>query len=167
MPYSDPANKAAAQRRYAAAHPDRIKESRDRHKTQNPELVKASDKRYREKNENQIKMKKKEWGAKNRAKLSQAAAAYRLRKRVIGFMPPNSYRAVVEFYGKCLFPKCDENKNLHIDHVISLSGGGIHDISNLQVLCQYHNISKHAKSIDYRNGEIVIDVDENGQAVLQ
>jgi 5-methylcytosine-specific restriction endonuclease McrA len=39
---------------------------------------------------------------------------------------------------------------LTIDHVVPLSQGGRNSIENLQPLCRACNLSKHAKTIDYR-----------------
>lgn len=39
---------------------------------------------------------------------------------------------------------------LTVDHVVPLSQGGRNSIENLQPLCRACNLSKHAKTIDYR-----------------
>jgi len=46
---------------------------------------------------------------------------------------------------------CGTNEHIEADHVIPVSCGGIHHISNIQPLCRSCNASKGAKTIDYRN----------------
>lgn len=59
--------------------------------------------------------------------------------------------ALVEIYGDaCLFPGCEETENLHIDHITPRSEGGFDSMSNYQLLCAFHNISKGASFADYR-----------------
>ena len=48
----------------------------------------------------------------------------------------------------CSYCKCDCISNYHIDHVIPLSKGGEHAISNLTIACPFCNISKGNKSLE-------------------
>lgn len=41
---------------------------------------------------------------------------------------------------------CHDDGKLHLDHKTPLSRGGEHALSNVQWLCQHHNMSKHAKT---------------------
>jgi 5-methylcytosine-specific restriction endonuclease McrA len=110
---------------------------------------------------------KKKWREENPDKYRQHRALRRAREiNQVGYVPSGTYGAIFKAYPYCLYPGCKSNEALQVDHVISLADGGLHDISNLQVLCAYHNMSKGAKSIDYRNGEIVIGIDEDGRAVV-
>lgn len=59
------------------------------------------------------------------------------------------WQDILEKYGnKCL--KCGSENNLSMDHIIPLSLGGDHDISNIQPLCRKCNSKKNAKYEDYR-----------------
>lgn len=73
-------------------------------------------------------------------------------------------------YGaRCL--KCGATERLHWDHVVPLSRGGRHCVSNLQRLCKPCNEAKHTKVADYRSVEqlaLTFEVlRENVDAVLQ
>lgn len=53
------------------------------------------------------------------------------------------------YYGlRCL--ACGEQTKIGMDHVVPLSRGGIHHISNIQPLCKDCNYAKKARTIDYR-----------------
>lgn len=46
----------------------------------------------------------------------------------------------------CVHPISTRGRNkYHVDHVKALISGGSDDKSNLQILCRYHNVSKHKK----------------------
>ncbi len=47
--------------------------------------------------------------------------------------------------------RCEETKDLTIDHIFPLSAGGENDMSNFQILCRKCNSSKGTNSTDYRN----------------
>ena len=69
---------------------------------------------------------------------------------VIGDVPADT-RAILRarFGEECLVPGC-VNVATDVDHVVALSNGGVHDISNFQTLCGPCNKHKGARSIDYR-----------------
>lgn len=53
---------------------------------------------------------------------------------------------------KCLC--CNSRTKLTIDHIVPVSMGGLHDIKNIQPLCNSCNSSKSTKTIDYRTNNI-------------
>lgn len=68
---------------------------------------------------------------------------------IAGHIYPDDWRALCQQYEhRCL--ACGEPKRLVIDHVIPLSRGGAHDISNVQPLCWDCNSRKKTEATDYR-----------------
>ena len=54
--------------------------------------------------------------------------------------------------GRCVAPGCGKkigrkSRDNHLDHIAPLSGGGLHDDANLQLLCSFCNASKGARSM--------------------
>lgn len=61
----------------------------------------------------------------------------------------DEWDALCSHYGnRCL--ACGANTNLTVDHILPLSKGGKHELSNVQPLCKSCNCRKHDKYIDYR-----------------
>lgn len=52
---------------------------------------------------------------------------------------------LVKQSGKCVACLVSIKKKYHVDHVFPLSRGGTNEASNIQLLCQFCNQSKHAK----------------------
>lgn len=62
----------------------------------------------------------------------------------------HDWRAMVEFFGRvCLC--CGSASKISADHVIPISLGGVHHITNMQPLCLDCNRKKHATIRDYRD----------------
>jgi 5-methylcytosine-specific restriction endonuclease McrA len=132
-------------RQWAIDHPDKMYEYT---------------KKWRKSVNGRFEAKRAAWAQMNPEKIRQYSATRRARKRdQTEDMPSGAYEYVLRYYGRCLYPGCDKIDGLHIDHVHSLSTGGAHSISNLQTLCAHHNISKGSKTIDYRNGDIIKDIE--------
>lgn len=78
---------------------------------------------------------------------SQNGRAARL--GIVGRIEIDEWIALREQYdNRCL--KCHQQKPLVMDHVISLSIGGAHHISNIQPLCRRCNARKFTAIEDYR-----------------
>jgi len=74
------------------------------------------------------------------------------------FTQQEFYQLCKLFNLKCL--KCNtklEINKLTADHIIPLSLGGVHDITNIQPLCLSCNSKKHTKTVDYRTKTIIIE----------
>lgn len=84
------------------------------------------------------------------AAVNRRSHARRRGATVFGDIPLTIKADLVALYGPhCLFPGCTETE-LTFDHVISVAKGGSHTMDNLQLLCRFHNNSKHDGTIDYR-----------------
>ena len=67
---------------------------------------------------------------------------------------------LIDFYGKqCMFPGCSASR-VTVDHVVPLARGGTHEPQNFQLLCGSHNSAKNATAVDYRNGRIFTDEED-------
>lgn len=103
------------------------------------------------KNRDKRSTQNKEWRKKNPEKqkgINKREYAKRKTNK-LGFFDMKQWRNILDFYGHVCMA-CGESKDLTIDHVIPLSKGGIHDHSNIQILCNICNKIKGTKSIDYR-----------------
>lgn len=95
-----------------------------------------------------------------RMKIKSLKSARRAKERGAHLVDPdisNAFKIITDMYGDtCMHPECDR-RDIELDHIVPLSLGGTHTISNLQVLCEHHNRSKGNRSCaDYRNLELVI-----------
>lgn len=61
---------------------------------------------------------------------------------------PEDWEYLLERDKKCLW--CGTTHKLSLDHVIPLTKGGAHDISNAQVLCRSCNSKKNDRIMDFR-----------------
>lgn len=118
---------------------------RDKH----GERLRLADKTYRENNKEKIKEMKREWYLLNREHVYNKTKAWRENNREIynGYLKTYkaSYRAkkingcwtppIWKFYKSC-------PEGFEVDHIIPLSRGGDHNISNLQYLPRWANRSK-------------------------
>lgn len=89
---------------------------------------------------------------KDKIRMWKANRYYRLRAGGVG-VKLNQWKAILEFYNHvCLC--CGRTGRITIDHIMPISLGGKHDVTNVQPLCWSCNSRKNAKFIDYRKGNI-------------
>jgi 5-methylcytosine-specific restriction endonuclease McrA len=130
---------------------DKIRERRANKSPEQLEGARAAGLKWSRNNKEQAAAIRRKWLIDNPHKSREMAARRRARiAGQLGNMPDNAFKTILDRYPICLFPGCEEADNLHIDHVIPIALGGMHDINNLQVLCRHHNTSKGAKVADYR-----------------
>lgn len=140
--------------------------ARNKWNQENPEKRKAANKSWDERNPDKIREKSLAWRNRNIERARENARRWKKnnpdknarieQKRravkamvVIGHFPTLS--ELIEIYGAaCMYPDC-ENTNLTVDHVVPLAMGGVHDGSNAQILCGFHNSKKGGRDCsDYR-----------------
>lgn len=173
MPYKDPetrreymrqwrklnppnGNRQAYLKRWREENKDQLRQSASEWQQNNKVRKSASRRAWRERNSDKDKAQ----GRKDRAGYYQrhkAAISLKVRNRkqnlrTIDELGQNEWEAVVEACGnRCIVPGCGASP-VTMDHVIPLSRGGRHHISNLQPLCGLCNDSKGVKITDYREG---------------
>ena len=128
----------ASYRRRRAAHPERIRElareAARRRRAEHPELVLAAQRR---------------WCA---AHPELRRAAHRRRRsrelQLLGTVSPNIERVLLRRHSHTCAACRKEigpRGTWHLDHILPLALGGLHDDANLQILCVFCNLSKGAK----------------------
>jgi len=106
------------------------------------------DKIYRETHKEQYREYRQAWNKTLIGKIAKKLDKYR-RRGAVGKFTKSEWQDLCDRYGnRCL--SCGEQKELTVDHVVSLKDGGSNTIDNLQPLCLSCNSRKGAKFIDYR-----------------
>ena len=128
------------------ADPDATRaQGRERYKRTGHLAMKA----HYERNKDAYKARAYEWREANPERRRELSSRYRARQLdQKGDVSPDIVGSLMERQaGKCVAPRCGVSlaKGYHLDHIIPLSKGGMHDDSNLQLLCPHCNISKHAQ----------------------
>ena len=74
------------------------------------------------------------------------------RSSSVGVIPSDYLEILIDLFGSsCMNPNCLGGLKLTVDHIVPLSKGGLHCISNMQLLCNLCNIQKGNRVIvDYR-----------------
>ena len=140
-------NRAQARKRYK----DHAGKTMKLKYEQNPKLYRERANRYRLENLDACKLALAKWRANNNEKKREHDQKRKAKKL-------NQYRNVSEGISQKLLiqqgrkcaalycrKKLEKRDSWHLDHIMPLALGGLHDDSNLQILCVYCNLSKHAK----------------------
>jgi hypothetical protein len=143
--------KRETSRQWKANNPEAVRELKRRWDANNKEAHRAHSRKYRENNLEADRARARQWQRDNPEIKRAHNRARRARKaQAEGNFTPSEWKKLCKQYGnKCCYPGC-ERTDLHADHVVPLSRGGSNDISNIQPLCAYHNVSKDANANDYR-----------------
>lgn len=156
--------KAAVARRAREKNAEHYREWKRNWRKRTPELQRASEKRYRERHPEQYRIKQRGCQQRARAKdpekFRQRARAHREANRELyrhysakrrelikscAVITKAQLRKILKAQGgKCWWCGKDCSSNHHFDHVIPLSKGGSHTLSNLRVTCVTCNTRKNA-----------------------
>lgn len=123
---------ADATRRYKLAHPERLRERKNKWRKTNLEKARASAQRWRDKNREKVRLMVRMANAKRRSN------GLRNPIRVVNML-------LVLQKNKCAICRVDIAKSFHIDHVMPLKLGGDNLPNNLQLLCPSCNGHKKDK----------------------
>ncbi len=110
-----------------------------------------SNKIVRDKNKQGENQRVKKWVANNRDKVRNVYHKRQaLKKSQMGVVPDDYWEILISLFGnECM--RCGSTTNLQLEHIVPVSKGGLHDMSNFQILCKSCNCSKSTKTIDYRH----------------
>ena len=90
-------------------------------------------------------------GQQARNRLNSSRRRARL-KNALGVVSPDIEAVLMDLQaGRCNGPGCRRQllkAGTHLDHVVPLARGGLHEDANLQLLCPPCNLNKHAKDPD-------------------
>lgn len=156
-------------KKWQDAHKEEERERIKKYKKEHKEEVHASARKYTEKNSERINANSREyykehakekverdrqWRAQNPGKNTEYWNNRRAKKLGNGgTVTTKEWQELVKKYNNTCLGCGRTGVKLTRDHVIPLSLGGIHHISNIQPLCISCNSSKHTKTIDYRPKE--------------
>lgn len=132
---------------YRKKNAKRVKAAIKRWKLENPERIREYSKRQRERDPEKAKQASKAWRQRNWDK--EYATQCRRRARILA-APVNDFTSLQweqlkrDFQFRCAY--CNRKRKLTRDHVIPLSKGGAHTLSNIVPACQSCNSSKGTKA---------------------
>lgn len=156
--------------RYRKQYPDRVRETNKRTWQRHGHVYKENAREYRAQNREMFLEKARQRYAESPDKAKEQARRWRQehpeKRRVYGHLrrarkmavggsyTESEWQALCTWFGnQCL--SCGEIENLTVDHVVPLIKGGRNSIDNLQPLCFSCNCKKQAKTIDYRDPDIL------------
>lgn len=154
-------SRAKYRKSYNFENKERISSYRKIYYRRDPERFKGYEARKRARHRNKINAYKRKWAneAYQKDPIKQSAGGRRRRARLAnagGIHTAQEIHALWEQQGhKCAVPECQypitaqRGKNkYHIDHIMPVILGGSDDISNIQLLCCFHNHQKGAMHPD-------------------
>tara|TARA_B110000483_G_scaffold107536_1_gene131217 strand:+ start:196 stop:666 length:471 start_codon:yes stop_codon:yes gene_type:complete len=142
----------------------RVKEKRTLERTTNREKVLLQEKLYRQKNRKIINARHKKWRTENPEKYAAARARYRKDSKDVVYANNAERRAkkfkatipmqqaekegIKELYKIAIDAKKTTGYSWEVDHIIPLSKGGFHKLTNLQVVPATWNREKNNRNSD-------------------
>jgi len=106
-----------------------------RYKENNPDAYRKAKKKYRQNNPD----KEREWDHRKRALKRNQLGDWKASYEQVLFKNQN---------GLCFYCRCDISKGYHIEHMIPLSRGGMHDLKNIVLSCPDCNLRKGTQTAE-------------------
>ena len=135
------------------------KEKRSLNRIKNKEEVLLKEKLYRQKNREKINATHRKWRLENPERYAEARARYRKKRKDVVYANNAERRArkfratipmtkeekekIIEIYQISIDAKKTTVYDWEVDHIIPLSKGGLHKLSNLQVVPAEWNAKKN------------------------
>lgn len=142
----------AKRKQYYANNRERILEYGKNYREDNKQRRAIQARQYRQDNKEVISQKQRQRRANNKEIYNGYVATRRARQRnaTIENLPTDYFKIILKFYdNQCGL--CSTTDRLTLDHVIPLSEGGTHSMSNFGILCLSCNSIKNNKVVkDYR-----------------
>jgi hypothetical protein len=144
--------RSANARAFRKANPELVKERSDRWRKENPEYRKSEywlewDRKYCRENREKKTENQRRYRAENPERYRAYCRNYQAQKRANGgHVSAAELREQYERQGgRCYWCSVEVGDDFHLDHVIPLKRGGLHQIDNIVVSCPFCNASKHDK----------------------
>jgi len=113
-----------------------ILEKQKQYYNENSEQIKERVNNWQSKNKDKVSIYKKSNKGKRRAKTSTGVSGADLALWALGQVKV------------CSYCSCECEDNYHIDHIVSFSKGGEHEVNNLAIACPTCNLRKSSKDAD-------------------
>jgi 5-methylcytosine-specific restriction endonuclease McrA len=137
-----------SQKAYREANRDRINAVTVAWQKDNARRFKKYQREWAAENKYHLIAKSKKWREENPElqRIQNSARRARIRMQM-GVVSRDIIKRLMGLQrGQCAACRCDlDSSGIHLDHIMPVAKGGLHDDSNLQLLCPTCNHSKHAK----------------------
>ncbi len=170
--YHDNLDRTKAQRKeYREANKGVVKAQKRRYYLKNKEIIKVKSNAYfkenhedrlekkriyHHKNKERVNAKRRQWNRDNPERHNEQSRVYKAQKRnQLGSVPSDYLENLwIAQEGMCYYCQGDLGVlGKHVEHMVPLSRGGLHDISNLCLACPDCNLSKGIKTAEEFSGK--------------
>jgi 5-methylcytosine-specific restriction endonuclease McrA len=142
----------AVKKAYREANPGKVRAARKAYHEANRDKINARSTAWREANRDKAQARQKAYREANADAVRKLRTAHRARQRArkrgqMGVVSPDIRERLRKLQkNKCTYCAASlKRTGEHLDHIMPLALGGLHDDANLQLLCPPCNLSKNAK----------------------
>lgn len=137
-----------AVKRYQVAKADKIKQRKRLHYLANAESIKEKARDHARKNIERVRAKNRRWRRDNPDKSAACDRNKNARRKAAeGSHTAADVAEIMKLQkSRCAYCKCNlRGKKRHVDHIHAIVKGGSNYRRNIQILCEFCNLSKHAR----------------------